>query len=144
MNLPDKQGVWRDTFVPVGIVAAIMILATFFNQETVWTRLTYAFSAVVAVALGVYMFVIAKRLVDNTIDLRYLISEADGKASLSRFQFLIFTFVIAMSLLVIIFSSNPPKFPDANSISPDIFALLGISGGSYLISKGIQTAGDTG
>src|SRR5581483_357222 len=40
-----------------------------------------------------------------------------------------------------IFSADPPAFP--NNISPDVLALLGISGGSYLISKGIQTSRDT-
>ncbi len=65
------------------------------------------------------------------IDLRYLISEeGSDKASLSRFQFLVFTFVIAMGLLVIILKSH--AFPTINS---DVFGLLGISGGSYVASK---------
>lgn len=66
----------------------------------------------------------------NGIDLRYLISEENGQASLSRFQFLVFTFVIAMGLLVIILKCN--CFPTINS---DVFGLLGISGGSYVASK---------
>ena len=65
---------------------------------------------------------------------------ADGnapinKASLSRFQFLIFTFVIAMGLLYVIFLNG--KFPD---IPSSVYILLGISGGSYIVSKGIQQA----
>ena len=69
------------------------------------------------------------------IDLKYLISEENGQASLSRFQFLVFTFVIAMGLLVIILKSK--AFPTINS---DVFGLLGISGGSYVASKITQRA----
>ena len=64
------------------------------------------------------------------IDLKYLVSEENGHASLSRFQFLIFTFVIAMGLLVIILKTN--SFP---TIGSDVFGLLGISAGSYVASK---------
>ena len=71
----------------------------------------------------------------NGIDLKYLISEENGHASLSRFQFLVFTFVIAMGLLVIILKSG--SFP---SIGGDVFALLGISAGSYVASKITQKA----
>lgn len=72
------------------------------------------------------------------IDLRFLLSEKNGQASLSRFQFLIFTFVIAAGIILLIvasFSSGQPKFP---VIDKGVWALLGISGGSYLTSKGIQ------
>lgn len=73
------------------------------------------------------------------IKLQGLINESDkpdgssGEASMSRFQLLIFTFVIAMSLFLIIM--NEMKFPE---IPGSVWTLLGISGGSYLISKGIQ------
>lgn len=62
-----------------------------------------------------------------------LINESSGEASMSRFQLLIFTFVIAMSLFLIII--HEMKFPE---IPGSVWTLLGISGGSYLISKGIQ------
>ena len=72
---------------------------------------------------------------DGGIDLQNLVSEGDGKASLSRFQFLIFTFVIAMGLLVIILETG--NFP---SVGSDVFGLLGISAGSYVGSKIAQKA----
>lgn len=73
-------------------------------------------------------------IITNRIDLSRLLSEADGKASLSRLQFLIFTYVIAMGLLVIIFNTGSfPEIPDG------VYYLLGISGGSYVASKVTQT-----
>ena len=71
------------------------------------------------------------------IDLEKLISEENGDASMSRFQFLIFTFVISLSLLLIIISTDPPAFP--KSIPWEILALLGISGTSYVAAKGFQS-----
>lgn len=69
------------------------------------------------------------------IDLKFLIAGDDGDASLSRFQFLIFTFVIALSLFLIIINSTPVGFP---TIPGSILALLGISGGSYVVAKGVD------
>ncbi len=74
----------------------------------------------------------------DEINLEYLISDANGDASLSRFQFLVFTFVVAMSLFYLIVIKSPPDYP---AIPNQILALLGISGGSYVVSKGIQTGG---
>jgi len=76
----------------------------------------------------------------DEIDLEYLISDSEGYASLSRFQFLVFTFVVAMSLFYLIVIKSPPDYP---AIPNQILALLGISGGSYVISKGIQQGATT-
>jgi len=63
-----------------------------------------------------------------------------GKASMSRFQLLIFTFVIAISLFLIVVSKG--AFPD--KIPPEILTLLGISASTYAVSKGIQTSATNG
>ncbi len=78
------------------------------------------------------------------IDLSLLLSEKVGdkaQASMSRFQLLVFTFVIGMSLFFVIMGKpgSAPAFP--KEIPGGILALLGISGSSYLISKGIQKNG---
>jgi len=85
------------------------------------------------VFIGVLGLKVAYLVVFGRIDLKLLISEKTGVASMSRFQFLIFTFVVAMCVLVLTLESG--EFPrlDAN-----ILGLLGISGGSYVVSKGIQ------
>ena len=67
------------------------------------------------------------------IDLSQLLSEANGDASMSRFQLLIFTFVIAIALFEIVESSM--KFPD---IPQGVLVLLGISASTYAVGKGIS------
>lgn len=91
---------------------------------------------VVVLFVGALAFLIVLRIVQGRIDLRYLVSEKEGPASLSRFQFLVFTFVISVCTLVITLESG--EFP---RLSQDILALLGISGGSYLVSKAIPRQG---
>jgi len=94
-----------------------------------------------AVFMALLAFAILQRIFDGRIDLNNLISEKDGSgASLSRFQFLIFTYVIAMSLFLIVVSDDPPQFP--KSIPGEILALLGISGSSYVVSKAVQNRED--
>ncbi len=103
--------------------------------------LTIVVGWIVTVFIGALGLLILWHMATGKIDLKDLISEpGNGKASLSRFQFLVFTFVIALSLLLVILGQPQPGFPA--EIPPGVFALLGISGGSYLISKGIQTRRD--
>lgn len=99
-----------------------------------WVAL--GFLALIGVAILFYVFT-------GRIDLSGLISEPTGDASMSRFQLLVFTFVIAASLFLIIASATPsPKFPDV--IPNGILVLLGISASSYLVSKGIQQSSPEG
>lgn len=92
---------------------------------------------VVTVLIAAFAVAIIYKMLKGDINLMYLIAGADGDASLSRFQFLVFTFVIALGLFLIILSGNPtPKFPD--TIAGGILALLGISGGSYVTSKAVD------
>jgi len=82
---------------------------------------------------------------DGTIDLSRLISEPNGDASMSRFQFLIFTFVISLSLFLVIVSGKDSNgklaFPE---IPGGILTLLGISGSSYAVGKAIQFSDPAG
>lgn len=98
-----------------------------------WVAL--GFLGLIGVAILYYVFT-------GRIDLSGLISEPTGDASMSRFQLLVFTFVIAASLFLIIASATPPAFPA--SIPNGILVLLGISASSYLVSKGIQQSSPEG
>lgn len=96
---------------------------------------------IVVIFIGLSSALILWNMATGKINLEKLISEADGTASMSRFQLLVFTLVIAMSLFLVIVGNTPLAFPD---IPPELLALLGISGGSYVISKGIQKANSGG
>ena len=91
---------------------------------------------IVTVLIAAFALAIIYKMIKGDINLMYLIAGADGDASLSRFQFLVFTFVIALGLFLIILSANPPTFPTA--IPGGILALLGISGGSYVTAKAVD------
>jgi hypothetical protein len=112
-----------------------------------------------AIALVVLLFVallgwrVISLMAEGKIDLSRLLSEPNGDASLSRFQLLIFTFVIALSLFLVVVGNgsrsstdaschNCPAFPA--EIPGSVLALLGISAGSYLVSKGIQFSNPAG
>lgn len=69
----------------------------------------------------------------DRIDLKELLSEANGDASMSRLQLLIFTFVIAISLFMMVEKNG--FFP---WISDGVLTLLGISGSTYAVGKGIS------
>lgn len=94
---------------------------------------------ILTVFIGVLALMILVKIWKGDIDLNYLISDEKGWASLSRFQFLVFTFVVAMSLFYLVVVGTPPAYP---IVPPEILALLGISGGSYILSKGMQTSHD--
>ncbi|HEY0836994.1 MAG TPA: hypothetical protein VGE72_23990 [Azospirillum sp.] len=93
---------------------------------------------VILAVLGVYGFVVIRRMWNGDIDLRYLISEPDGKASISRFQFLVFTFVVAGSLLAVTLTRG--AFPTA--MPQEVLWLLGISTLGYIGGKAVQTFGN--
>jgi hypothetical protein len=120
-------------------------------------------SAGIAIAIALLIVGIAlavlKALFDGTISLKYLIAEpADPgaqafaqrthedhplppetpKASMSRLQLLIFTFVIAGVYLVLCLESGTLV-----AIPENVILLLGVSGGTYAASKGIKAAGES-
>ena len=88
---------------------------------------------VVVALIGIIGLLILYMIVRGRINLEKLLAEENGDASFSRFQFFIFTFVIAMCVLVLTLESG--HFPE---ISGEILGLLGISGGSYVVAKGIE------
>lgn len=96
--------------------------------------------------VGLIGIAILWQIYDGTIDLSRLISEANGDASMARFQFLVFTFVISLSLFLVIVSGKngdgKPAFPD--TIPGGILTLLGISGSSYAVGKAISFSDPAG
>jgi len=91
---------------------------------------------VLCLFVGALGLIIIVYIWKGKIDLSALLSEANGQASMSRFQLLIFTFVIAISLFEMVeMRVNPTGFPD---IPNGVLTLLGISASTYAVGKGIS------
>lgn len=104
----------------------------------------YSF-AIISIILLLFAFLVIWKIYTGAISLDGLLAETpkDGKsvdnakASLSRFQFLIFTFVIAgLFLLLSIESGSFVEIPT------NVLVLLGISGGTHLIAKTVDKSPD--
>ncbi len=105
--------------------------------------LTLVIGWMLAIVIGLFALIVLYRVYKDDIPMKFLLCESSASgapmASMARFQFLIFTFVIALSLfLVIVGNKDGVQFP--KDIPNGILALLGISGGSYAVGKGIQAS----
>lgn len=103
------------------------------SMKTLQLIVGYCLLVVVAL-LG---FAILWGILTGKIDLSLLVTESGGGASMSRFQLLVFTFVIALSFFFIVVGTG--QFP--NPIPSQVLTLLGISATTYGVSKGIQAGG---
>jgi hypothetical protein len=99
-------------------------------------QLTFAVGVLGATIVGLIALVVVYDLWTGKIDLANLLSDKPD-ASLSRFQFLVFTFIIGLSYLLITLKCG--KLPDASGA----LGLLGISASGYVLGKGIQKSADT-
>jgi len=115
--------------VAVVIAAVIALLVPGDKMQ----RLELAIGYGLAILIFLFGFVILVEIATGKIEINTLLSESGGGASMSRFQLLIFTFVIALSFFLIVARSH--QFPN---IPADVLALLGISATTYGVSKGIQ------
>jgi apolipoprotein N-acyltransferase len=95
---------------------------------------------VMVVFVGALAAIILWKIWTGKIDLTKLISEANGDASMSRFQFLLFTFVVVLMWIYLFFCQDCKQIPPLDN---SVLGLLGISGGSYIVSKGIQKSHET-
>ncbi|HVH79411.1 MAG TPA: hypothetical protein VM782_08485 [Stellaceae bacterium] len=95
-----------------------------------------------ALIIGAMALVVVVMMAIGKIPLSSLLSES-GATSLSRFQFLVFTFVIGLSYLIVTFVIAGGQSVYLPDIPAGVVTLLGISGGSYVLSKGIQHAAQT-
>ena len=84
--------------------------------------------------LSVYAGAVLWKVIDRD-ELGTLIEENGGGASMSRFQFLIFTFVVAFGIVFLLAKNS--KFP---VVPADVLTLFGISASTYAVSKGITAS----
>ena len=98
--------------------------------------LIFLTSLIVTLFVGALAALVLWAVINGKIDLTQLVCEPGGKASLARFQFLIFSVVIALSFLAV--ALRQKTMP---GVPAEVLYLLAISGGTYLISKGIASGG---
>ncbi len=137
-------------------IALVTVAVVFFVVKdptaaaTAMERLKVVLSYEILILTFFYGLMVLLYMAAGEIDLSMLLSEPKGPdaqgnplygASMSRFQLLIFTFVIALSLLLIIIANGGTKFP---AIPSEILVLLGISASTYAVGKGIQSSGNGG
>jgi len=118
--------------IVVAFVVAIVVPGNP-DKKVVWA---IEYGALVITFL--FGFMVLAAIASGKIDISSLLEEKgspDGGASMSRFQLLIFTFVVAISLLLIVVSKS--DFP--KEVPVGILTLLGISASTYAVSKGIQS-----
>jgi hypothetical protein len=88
---------------------------------------------VIASFLALLQALLLWMMVRGEIPLKDLLSDGEGQASLSRFQFMLFTFVIAVGILYLTIKCE--TFPE---LDHGVLLLLGISGASYAIGKSLD------
>lgn len=125
------------------IAAALTIVISF--VIALWVpgspseKLKLAIEYALVILLFLFALLVLVAIASGKIDISELLSESGGGASMSRFQLLIFTFVIGLSFFLIVVCEC--KFPD---VPANVLALLGISATTYGVSKGIQASSDQG
>ena len=85
------------------------------------------------VLMGLLCVMLLIKMWRNEINLSSLLEEANGQASMSRFQLLIFSLVVAVGVfLSILHTMRLPEIPNS------VLTLLGISASTYAVGKGIS------
>src|SRR5229473_2266468 len=121
------------------VVAQVVMIVAFlvtafviavFVQGDAKTKLTMSIGYGLLVLTFLFGMVILVDIIRGHIDLSTLLTE-DGKgASMSRFQLLIFTFVIPLSFFLLVVE-NGKEFPKTPA---DVLTLRGISASTYGVS----------
>ncbi len=85
--------------------------------------------------IGTLAVVVVVWIIQGKIDLKFLIADEAGDASMSRLQLLIFTFIVAIGLVKVLETSG--SFPD---IPNSILMLIGVSGSTYAVGKAVNSS----
>lgn len=145
-KMSDNNGKSEIVNILLGLAALVVLLSvvafavsgTTDDTAIALNKLKIAIGFTLLSIIFLFGFAILIAIAKGAIDLSDLLSETgDDKASMSRFQLLIFTLVISLSLFLVVAAKS--EFP---AIPPEILTLLGISATTYAVSKGIQVSGN--
>jgi hypothetical protein len=137
--MKDNIEFWASLVLAI-VVAFVVAIGVHGDPDK---KVVYAIEYGALVITFLFGFMVLAAIASGKIDISLLLEEkgsSGGGASMSRFQFLIFTFVVAISLLLIVVSKS--DFP--KEIPVGVLTLLGISASTYAVSKGIQSASSDG
>jgi uncharacterized membrane protein YgcG len=128
-------------WIPIAslVLAVVVALLVYFQGGDPMDHLKVIAGYTILILVFFFGLMVLIAIARGTIDLKFLVSDNDtGHASMARFQLLIFTFIIGLSLFLIIIGNNKPKleFP---AIPNQVLTLLGISATTYAVGKHIQT-----
>jgi hypothetical protein len=96
---------------------------------------------IISIIVLLFAFIVLWKILKDEISLQGLLTDvpppgipaSSAKASMSRFQLLIFTFVIAGLFMMLSIESG--GFVD---VPQNVLLLLGISSGTYVVSKAVK------
>ena len=125
-------GLWM--VVTLAVLGSLLYFTRESTKEAVVSlQVAAGYTALLLVFL--YGVIVLYEMITGDVDVAQLIGESGGGASVSRFQLLIFTFVVALGIIFLL--AKDGKFPDINA---NVLALVGISASTYAVSKGIQAS----
>lgn len=117
------------------LVAVVSSIVVIWGGHSALDNLKLATGYATLIFLFFLSMVVLIDIVRNKINLSEMLEELSGGASMSRFQLMVFTFVIAFSFFVIV--AEQGRFPD---IPTNVLALLGVSASTYAVGKGLQVS----
>lgn len=130
---------------PEFVISAVLTVVTVF-VIALWLpgtpndKLRLALSYGMLILIFLFGFMILAAIATGKINVENLLAEKDGTgASMSRFQLMIFTFVVSLSFFLVLVC-DCKKLPE---VPANVLALLGISATTYGVSKGIQATTST-
>jgi hypothetical protein len=125
-------------FASLLLALAILAAIVLTNQGNEMQRIDTLKIATGYVLLFVILLLgvqVAFDIAAGRIELKYLIADAEGDASMGRFQLLVFTFVIALSFFLVVLEKK--EIPD---IPGQVLTLLGISASTFAVSKSVDAS----
>jgi len=132
--VPEQKYSWLPLVSLALAIVAVIIL--YFKGGDPMDHLKILAGYTLLILVFFYGLMVLIAMANGTIDLKFLVSDGDTQhASMARFQLLIFTFVIGLSLFLIIVGNKPLRFP---AVPKEILYMLGISATTYAVGKGIQ------
>lgn len=97
--------------------------------------LMFVLFSIAAFVIGALAVIVVIWMATNKIDLKYLIADEAGDASMTRFQLLLFTFIVAVGLVKALAAKD--GFPE---IPNSILVLIGVSGSTYAVGKAVNSS----